>query len=150
MRITIDRAKHSLAVARKMKEIVLENSSHFNCNAEDMYILGLVHDVGYEFVEKQEDHPKMGGEILRNQGYKYWKEVYYHGIPQTEYSSVELNLLNYVDLITGSSGVYISIEKRISNIAKRYGKGSIQELDAIKLADSLHYTLFPAHDQKER
>ena len=74
---------------------------------------------------------------MKEQGYKYWKEVYYHGIPQDEYDSPMLRLLNYADMITGPAGEYMTIEQRIEDIAKRYGEGSWQDLEARKLAVSL-------------
>ena len=97
----------------------------------------MIHDIGYDFSDEQKEHAYKGGKILEEQGYKYWKEVYYHGICQTEYDSAMLRLLNYVDMITGPTGEYVAIEERIEDIAKRYGKGSWQELEAIELAKGL-------------
>ena len=130
--------KHSLAVATKMKEIVSGEQDTYSCSPDDAFILGMLHDIGYEFCKKQREHAQKGGEVLKAQGYKYWKEVYYHGIPQTEYFSPELNLLNYVDLITGPSGQYMDVQKRIEDISNRYGKGSWQEEEAIQLANLLN------------
>ncbi len=143
MEITIDRLKHSLAVARKMKEITLLNFKRSECDPEDAFTLGLVHDLGYEFVSKQDEHANKGGLILKMQGYKYWKEVYYHGALQTNgYKSHLLDLLNYADLTTGPTGEYLTIEERIADIAIRYGKGSKQEVEAKKLADQLNIESF--------
>ena len=100
MKLTAARLNHSLEVARKMQEIVQSNPDFFDCCPEDMFYLGIVHDIGYEFVEDQPKHEKKGGEILKKLDFKYWKEVYYHGNPTIEYDSPELMLLNYADLIT--------------------------------------------------
>lgn len=137
MEITINRLKHSLEVAKKMRDLSIQNPDKYPVNPDEMFILGILHDIGYEFVSKQEDHAKAGGEILKNQGYHYWKEVYYHGIAQQEYDSVPLRLLNYTDMITGPNGENFSVEQRIEDIAKRYGVGSIQEINALSLASSL-------------
>lgn len=134
MDLTIERVQHSLAVANKMKKIASENPDLYPVNPDDMFILGMLHDVGYKFTNNQEDHAKIGGDILKRQGYQYWKEVYYHGLLQSDYDSTELRLLNYVDMITGPSGEDMTIKQRINDIGDRYGTGSIQEINAIKLA----------------
>ena len=88
------RMLHCLSVARKMKAEVDKSPQKFSASSEDMFYLGLIHDAAYEFVDNQEDHEHKGGEILRSNGYKYWKEVYYHGSTDSEYDSAELRLLN--------------------------------------------------------
>ena len=133
MRITIDRMKHSLSVAAKMKELATTDQEKYQVNPDDAFILGMLHDIGYEFSEEQKEHANKGGLILKEQNYKYWQEVFYHGISQNEYDSPMLRLLNYVDMITGPTGEYITIRERIDDISKRYGKGSWQEQEAIEL-----------------
>ena len=136
--ITIDRMKHSLAVATKMKELVSNNPEKYMCSPEDAFVLGIIHDIGYEFLDEKRFHANKGGLVLKEQGYRHWKEVYYHGIPQDEYDSPLLRLLNYVDMITGPTGEHMTIEQRIEDIAKRYGKGSWQDLEARKLAEKIY------------
>jgi len=133
MEITVDRMKHSLAVATKMKELASTNKEKYQVDPDDAFILGLLHDIGYEFSKEQKEHANKGGLVLKEQNYKYWREVFYHGIPQDEYDSPMLRLLNYVDMITGPTGEYVTIQERIDDIAKRYGKGSWQEQEAIEL-----------------
>ena len=135
MEITENRLKHSHAVALKMKEFAKEKHDQFPVQPDEAFILGMLHDIGYEFVDEQQEHASAGGRMLKEQGYKYWEEVFYHGIPQDQYDSPMLRLLNYVDMITGPDGTYMSIDERIDDIAKRYGKDSRQEKEAIKLAD---------------
>lgn len=137
MDITIDRMKHCLAVAAKMKELALHEPQKYPVDPEDAFVLGMLHDIGYEFAQEQREHAGRGGLILQKQDYKYWKEVYYHGIPQEEYDSPMLRLLNYADMTTGPTGAYMTIQERIDDIAERYGKGSPQETEAMRLADML-------------
>lgn len=129
--------KHSLAVAVKMKEIALLNQDKYPVNPDDAFILGMLHDIGYEFSEDQKEHANKGGLVLKEQNYKYWLEIYYHGIPQNEYDSPMLRLLNYVDMITGPTGEYMTIQQRIDDIAIRYGENSWQELEAINLVQQM-------------
>lgn len=137
MEITIDRMKHSLAVATKMKDMVIDNPRRYPVDPEEAFILGILHDVGYEFSEDPKEHANKGGLILKEQGYKYWQEVFYHGIPQEQYDSSMLRLLNYVDMITGPTGEYMTVQKRIEDIVERYGKDSLQEREAILLSKML-------------
>ena len=78
-----DRLKHSIAVARKMVQIAKENNMS-NEEIENCFIIGYNHDIGYEFTENGLNHNKIGGEILKQNGFKYWKEVYYHGEVDSE------------------------------------------------------------------
>lgn len=136
MTITEDRMKHSLAAARKMKQLAAEQPEKYPVDPDDAFVLGMLHDIGYEFAEEQQDHADKGGLILKNQGYKYWKEVYYHGFFQHEYDSPMLRLLNYVDMITGPTGEYMTVQERIEDIAVRYGRDSRQFCEVVKLAAS--------------
>ncbi len=134
MDLTSDRMNHCLSVAKKMRELATHFPDKYPVNPDEAFVLGLLHDVGYEFSEEQKEHANKGGLLLKEQGYKYWKEVFYHGIPQDEYSSKMLTLLNYVDMITGPKGDYMTVEERINDIANRYGEDSWQTKEAIALS----------------
>lgn len=104
----------------------------------ELFILGIVYDMGYEFSEEQKEYVNKGDMALKAQNYKYWQEVFYHGIPQEEYDSPMLQLLNYVDVITGPTGENVTIQDRIDDIAEQYGKESQQEREVIKLSMEMH------------
>ena len=72
-----DRIKHSLAVARKMKDIA-KSMNLTEKEIEDCFIIGYNHDIGYEFTENGIGYNVVGGLILKDNGFKYWKEIYYH------------------------------------------------------------------------
>lgn len=130
-----DRIKHSLAVANKMVEI--GKSKNLNDNElEDLFLLGLVHDIGYQF-GKNEDHNIVGGNILKNNNYKYYKEVYYHGIPNSEYKSLYLDILNTADMMIDKCGNDVGFVKRLEDIKKRYGEDSIQYINCFKIINEL-------------
>ncbi|EEP29073.1 hypothetical protein [Shuttleworthella satelles] len=61
--------------------------------------------------------------------------MYYHGIPQEDYDSAELRLLNYMDITTDPSGDVVTIEERIEDIKQRYGENSYQAQEALKMAE---------------
>ena len=116
-----DRLKHSYKVALKMIEIG-KTYKLSDEELKELFVLGLNHDIGYQF--DKNNHNKIGAEILKNAGYKYWKEVLYHGIINTEYNSLYLSILNQADMQIDKYGNDVGYEKRLEDIAKRYGKES--------------------------
>lgn len=119
-----DRLKHSYTVAKKMQEI----GKQLNLTEEelnDLFVLGLNHDIGYEFTQNGSNHNIIGGEILKKSGFKYWKEVYYHGVLTNEYSSRFLDILNCADMQVDKYGNDVGFEKRLNDIKSRYGEDSI-------------------------
>ena len=117
-----DRLNHSLAVARKMVEIGKE----YNLNDDelkDLYVLGFNHDIGYEYGNNSK-HAHIGGEILKRNNYKYWKEIYYHGDINAEYTSLFLKILNKADMQIDKYGNDVGYIKRLEDIKKRYGENS--------------------------
>ena len=111
-----DRLKHIFGVARLMSQ----NAKKLGLDEKEMFMLGLLHDIGYEFGDIRQ-HNKLGGEFLKTQNYRYYQEVMYHGIPNPPYNSVELDLLNYADLHITKQGEYVSMEDRLNDIGSRWG-----------------------------
>lgn len=133
----IDRLKHSYGVAKKMVEI----GTSLNLNEtelQSLFILGLNHDIGYEFVPSGINHNKIGGTILKEQGYKYWKEVYYHGELTDEYESLYLNILNQADMQIDKYGNDVGYESRLIDIKSRYGEESIVYQKCLKLVRKIN------------
>lgn len=90
--------------------------------AEDMFLLGIMHDLGYEFIESNASHAAIGGEIPKRSGYKYWKEVTLHGDETVKNMSDELFILNCADMSTGPNGENFTFDERLDEIASRFGK----------------------------
>ena len=134
--ISNDRLKHSVGVARLMYEMSLQKRWSLE-KSKEMFSLGFLHDIGYEFSERQEEHPQIGGTMLKRQGYKYWKEVYYHGTVIDEYHSEELMLLDVADMLIDSCGVRVEATERLEDILRRYGIESMQYKGAKLLAKEL-------------
>ena len=122
--ITENRWKHILCVARKAKEFALKLKPNDEKYAEEMFLLGLLHDMGYEFIEGNNQHATIGGEILKRSGYKYWQEVSLHGNETIENMSDELFILNSADMVTGPNGENFTFDERLKEIANRFGKDS--------------------------
>lgn len=120
--ITSDRLNHIVAVARYMKDYCLKNGfDEYYC--KEMFTLGILHDIGYEFCEHAK-HNIVGGELLEKQNYKYANEVKFHGVPNSNYSSLELDLLNCADMHTDGKGNYVTFDERLWDIKNRRGEDS--------------------------
>lgn len=132
----LDRLNHSYVIGKKMiqigKELKLEEKE-----LNDLFLLGLNHDIGYEFTKKGINHNKIGGTILKNNGYKYWKEVYYHGEVNEKYNSLYLTILNKADMQIDKYGNDVGYDKRLQDIKNRYGEKSIVYINAEELIKKL-------------
>ena len=127
-----NRKKHIFGVAKLMKD----NAKTMGLDEEEMFTLGLLHDIGYEFGGSEEHHTK-GAEILKKQCYKYFKEVQYHGMPTKEYSSTALDLLNFADMHISKDGSMVSFQARLWDIAKRRGYDSPHYQNCKAVIDAL-------------
>lgn len=130
-----NRLKHSIAVGRKMTEIGKARGLNDN-ELQELFVLGYNHDIGYEF-KGNKDHARIGGKILKNSKYEYWREIYHHGNARTTYQSLYLDILNLADMQIDSSGRDIGFEKRLENIKSRYGAKSNTYKDALLLVQKL-------------
>lgn len=130
-----DRLKHSYAVANKMVELGKEKNLPDE-QLQKLFLLGFLHDIGYQF-GTNENHNMIGGNLLRNSNYKYWKEVYYHGIPNSEYKSLYLDILNTADMMIDKYGNDVGFDKRLESIKNRYGENSIQYKNCVKIINEL-------------
>lgn len=117
------RLKHSIAVARKMVEIA-KNQNLSRQEIKQCFIIGYNHDIGYELSSGELSHNIIGGEILKTSGFKYWREIYYHGEVETEFESAYLNILNQADMQIDKYGNDVGYEKRLEDIKERYGENS--------------------------
>ena len=81
--------------------------------------------------------PEIGGEILKNSGYKYWREVYYHGDVNSSYESSFLDILNLADMQIDKGGREVGFGKRLEDIGRRYGFKSDVYISASILIEKL-------------
>lgn len=122
--ITQNRWQHILGVARKAKILADKLKPNNVQYAEDMFLLGIMHDLGYEFIESNTSHAAIGGEILKRNNYRYWQEVSLHGDEKVDNMSDELFILNCADMSTGPSGEDFTFDERLKEIAARFGEDS--------------------------
>lgn len=128
-----NRSLHSLGVAKKM--VAIGKSKGLKASAlNDLFTLGIVHDIGYEFGLGNE-HQKLGGLVLKENGYRYWQEVYYHGLIQNEYSSLFLDILNQADMQIDKKGKDVGYSGRLEDIKSRYKEDSKVYASCVELVN---------------
>ena len=126
--ISENRWQHILGVARKAKMLAEKLKTNDTQYAEDMFLLGIMHDLGYEFMESNASHAAVGGEILKRNNYQYWQEVALHGDETVDDITDELFILNCADMMTGPKGEDFTFDERLKEIAQRFG----EDADAYK------------------
>ena len=117
---------HSAGVARYM----YENAYKYDLQKEEMYTLGLLHDVGK--LMSDDDHENAGAMLMDHLRYKYAEFIAWHGTTPTDYLMntmrekvpAELLLLWEADNRIDQHGVDVGYEGRLEDIGTRYGKES--------------------------
>ena len=135
--ITSNRWQHILGVARKAKILAQALRPNDEKYLEDMFLLGMLHDFGYEFTENGKKHAMVAGQILERSGYKYWQDVVNHSEKATDNMSDETFIINCADLSVSPDGKDITISARVEDIGRRHGKNSTQYLIALEKLQKL-------------
>lgn len=131
--ISENRIRHMLQVGRTAETLASELFDWPEDKCRAMFLLGYLHDAGYEYAREQSEHPEIAGLMLKKAGYEYWREVRWHGVPSPPYKSDELLILNIADNITDGAGNTVTVQDRLHDIEARYGSDSSQLQDAIRL-----------------
>lgn len=138
MGIDNKRIVYCLGVARKMKKLAEQAHPGDKDFANDMFILGLIHEVGFEFTTLDIVANEIGGSALKRNGYKYWEEASHFGIGHCQYKSEALDILNTAILTTSEDGEDISVEEKLEETANSImGENSIQYGNYKDIATSL-------------
>lgn len=139
--IDSDRLTHSREVGRLAARLAGQVFGWDESRSRQMFLLGLVHDCGYEFAENPLDHPVVGGELLKEVGFSLWREVRCHGVAHATYYSDELLLLNIADMLVNRDGAKVTLAQRLDDIEQRYGFGSEQLVQAKRLVGEIDGSL---------
>lgn len=89
-----NRLRHCRGVGMKASELGRTLFGWSDEKCRDMFVMGYLHDVGYQFAQEQSEHEELGGALLRSLGFTYWAEIFHHGNPDSTYRSEELLVLN--------------------------------------------------------
>lgn len=136
-----NRLIHSREVGRLAARLAGDVFGWNKARCQQMFLLGLVHDCGYEFAGEVLGHPVAGGELLKGAGFSLWREVRWHGIPRASYHSDELLILDIADMLVGRDGSRMPLSQRLDDIGQRHGFDSRQYVQARELAGEIDYSL---------
>lgn len=122
---------HMVGVAEYMRD----RAEDYEINPNEAYVIGLLHDIGY--LEGREDHERSGAELLGGMGFKHeiTTAIRFHGdnpyqtridfFGDEAFVSREFILLLEADMSVDSRGFRVGFDKRLEDIAKRYGEDNI-------------------------
>lgn len=131
------RFRHCHNVGLKMYSYA-KNVLKWNENrCKDMYLLGLFHDIGYEFNGDSFKHDEEMSEALFRNGYRYYLEIKYHSCIQDIYDSDEMRLLYFGDMTVDGTGHWCSFEERMNDLEKRHGKNSKKYIESERIVNKL-------------
>lgn len=136
--LTPSRLAHMNATANRAYEIAKTIFGKTEDQARALYVLGLLHDVGYAF--DPDDHAHAGGSILIGLGVAA-DAVYDHGDPNVGFMDDELLIINAADMTTSPTGAPMRMEDRLKDIGERYGEDNPRLILAREVADRIKYEL---------
>lgn len=125
--ITENRLHHLLGVARRAYNIAKEMGKDEDF-CRRCFMLGWLHDVGYEFAETQAEHSDVSADLLNLVTDEVAATaIRDHGrLPQQE--TDEYTILNIADMTVSSEGNEVPCAERMHGIKEKYGADSWQYL----------------------
>ena len=139
--ITDNRMDHTIAVARKCYDLARKEYGMSEENARKAFLMGFLHDIGYEFAIEAPAHPNVAVDILTSFNNIEWDQMVFaimtHGKPQRFLGTTYQAILNAADLTVNNKGEAVSMEERCEGIKVTYGQESPQYYNAIKMVDKL-------------
>ena len=105
-------------------------------DCQKAFMIGYLHDIGYEFSLNAKQHPETGYYLIKQTLGIEISEIRDHGNPECE-QNLFLAILNEADLTVNSEGIVVSVEERLEDIGKRYSLTSEQYINAQQLAQKL-------------
>lgn len=122
--ISDNKIKHIHSVA----EYMYEHAHEHGLDRDKMYMLGLLHDIGY--VRGKNGHMQNGADMVKqigiNENIAYAIENHGMDLSKLDKVTPELILLVRADLQVDYLGKFVGYEQRLNNIKARYGETSIQ------------------------
>ena len=122
-----DRVRHMSNVAAYM----YEKAPDYNLNPEYMYVLGLIHDIGY--IDEGENHAQYGSQLLYDIGLRDTDNFSFNtmianhsSVPDFEMDwNNEEHRMKYLlyeaDMRINSTGKLVDYDRRLEDIYTRYG-----------------------------
>ena len=134
-----NKIKHCLGVARACYGLAISQNLPSDM-ADAMFIMGLLHDIGYE-QEPDSNHGHRSFEMIENI-IKYQNEaneaIMCHGLVTADMQwSIFDEILNQADIIIGHDGSHIPIADRLKGIRNHWGEDSIHYKHALDVAEKI-------------
>ena len=131
------RIKHSKGVANFLYSFA--RISYFdNSRSKSLYLVGLLHDIGYFRNPTGKDHGRKGAEFLELAGTSkdFCDLIRYHG-KYIQNPSRDQELMWLADLCINGKGEYIGYMKRFQSICKRYENDLDRLMNVQKIVNHL-------------
>ena len=135
--ISENKIKHCLGVARACRKIARQKglSEDFS---DAMFVMGLLHDIGYED-EPNSSHGHKSTEMIKS--FKGWFDeccdaIDCHGLAFDNWSFVD-EVLNLADMTVAYDGSKTSVENRLKGIKNHWGSSSVHYRHAVEVANKL-------------
>ena len=128
---------HCHNVGLRMYSYAKKRLGWYEDECNDMYILGMMHDLGYELNGDPFEHDNAMSRALGHTGYKYIREIYYHSCMQTEYDTPAMRLLYFGDMTVDGFGRWCTLEERLKDIEECHGIDSEVYKESKAIADAL-------------
>lgn len=132
--------KYKMAHCIGVAEYMRENASKYGLDADAMYVVGLLHDIGY--LSGRRGHEQAGEEILKKVGisdetlyavanhgknlYEVEADFQANGGANLLCQRTELVLICEADMSVNAQGYRCGFDKRLEDIANRYGSDGIE------------------------
>lgn len=131
------RYRHCYGVGKRMYEYA-KNKLHWDERyCDEMFVLGNLHDIGYEIDPDAFGHDIVLADILGGNGYKYSNEIRYHSKLQEKYMSEELKLLYFADATVDGFGRFCTLDERLEDLKRRHGEDSEVYIESVKIAEKV-------------
>ena len=133
----ISRMLHCHNVGLRMYSYAKKHLGWPSDKCQDMYVLGMMHDLGYELDADAFRHDEAMAKALNRMGYKYSNEIYYHSRMQQKYDSPEMRLLYFGDMAVDGKGNWVTFNERLDDLKKRHGENSEVYKESAEIAAAL-------------
>ncbi len=126
--ISKKRLNHILGVARKAYALAIK-MGYGETFAQKCFMMGWIHDIGYEFVQKPEDHSAESKKLFDLIDDLALKAVEQHGY-NPSFLSEEYKILNMADMTVDENGKNVDVIQRLEVLKEKYGEHSDKYLTA--------------------
>ncbi len=128
-----NRYRHCYGVGKRMYAYAKYNLGWCDKECCEMFVLGNLHDIGYELDPDAFDHDWVLASVL-NGSYKYVNEIRFHSKLQRDYDSPAMRLLYFGDMTVDGEGNWCTFEERLKDLKARHGIQSEVYRESLELA----------------